>query len=241
MTTLCNATTLKGTKCRRTAGWGTNHLGNGRCRNHDGTKEAEPMKQSWLTFANEYLLRGNATAAYQKAYPNAEEGTAGVGGHELLKNPKISAYISQRWQENAASVDELINLQTNIARADMGDFLSVSPDGAVYNINLSGIKKSGASKLIKKIKHTQRRIKSKDGETETIDTYELELLDPQKAQVDLLKLHGKFNHTIKVETWRDKVIDALRNGRITPDDVLARFPDDIASEFFKQAGVNIDS
>jgi hypothetical protein len=36
MTTTCNAKTRSGTPCQRPAGWGTQHVGNGRCKLHGG-------------------------------------------------------------------------------------------------------------------------------------------------------------------------------------------------------------
>lgn len=227
--TTCGATTLKGTKCTRAAGWGTDHKGEGHCSNHDGTKDKGSLKQSWLTFADEYLKCGNATASYKVAYPDVTDETAASNGYKLLRNAEISAYLNDRWQSNAASTDELINLQSNIARADMSEFAEL-PDYI-----------KGDPKLIKKYKHTRRNIQYKDGGGEIIDTYELELLDPQKAQVDLLKLHGKFNHTIKHEhSWRDDIISGLLDGTIQPEAVTAELGDDLAAELFKAAGVKVD-
>ena len=38
-------------------------------------------------------------------------------------------------------------------------------------------------------------------------------------------------------TWHDEVIDALRRGELTPDQVQAAYPD-LAGEFFRKAGVD---
>jgi hypothetical protein len=49
----------------------------------------------------------------------------------------------------------------------------------------------------------------------------------------------KYRETIKVEDWRSEIIALLRRGEITPDQILADFPESLAHELFAAAGVRI--
>jgi len=51
---LCMAMTRGGTKCRRKAGWGTNHVGTGRCKLHGGAFVTH-SKAAAKKIANEFL------------------------------------------------------------------------------------------------------------------------------------------------------------------------------------------
>jgi len=42
-------------------------------------------------------------------------------------------------------------------------------------------------------------------------------------------------------TWQDKVIEALRQGKLKPELVRQRWGDELAEQFFRQAGVNVES
>ena len=62
------------------------------------------------------------------------------------------------------------------------------------------------------------------------------------ALIFLLKTQGKGRGYVeRVETkdvsWHDEVIDALRRGELTADQVRAAYPD-LASDFFRKAGVD---
>jgi phage terminase small subunit len=52
-------------------------------------------------FCLEYSLCWNAKAAYQKIHPKAKNTTAKSNGHKLLKDPKISSYLSYLGKQNA--------------------------------------------------------------------------------------------------------------------------------------------
>lgn len=63
------------------------------------------------------------------------------------------------------------------------------------------------------------------------------------ALIFLLKTQGKQRgYTERVEVqerdWRDEVIDALRRGELTADQVRAAYPS-LADEFFRKAGVDV--
>ncbi len=53
----------------------------------------------------------------------------------------------------------------------------------------------------------------------------------------ILGIYEASKINVKVDDWKTAVIDDLRNGQISPDEVNELWPD-LASEFFKSAGVN---
>lgn len=75
-------------------------------------------------FIDEYIISGNATEAYKKAgYAWKSENTAGVNGHKLLNNHKISIAIAKRSKEAADSrimdVTEALAISSSIARGEI--------------------------------------------------------------------------------------------------------------------------
>ena len=57
------------------------------------------MKQKHVIFVQNYLVDGNATQAYLKAYPNVTYETAVVNGSRLLTNAKVKEAIEAGKQE----------------------------------------------------------------------------------------------------------------------------------------------
>src|SRR5262245_57852848 len=57
-------------------------------------------------FVNEYLIDGNATAAYRRAgYKAANDNVAAANAHALLKNHKVAAAIAERRKAIQANAD----------------------------------------------------------------------------------------------------------------------------------------
>lgn len=125
-------------------------------------------------FIDEYLKCWNATEAARAAgyaVPRQE-------GSRLLSNADIREEIQRRVSERAMSADEVLIRLSNMARADIGDFLSILPGKAAPMLDLGKAATAGKLGLIKKIKA------SADG---TI--VEFELYDAQAALVQLGKFH----------------------------------------------------
>lgn len=75
-------------------------------------------------FADEYLISGNAAEAYKKAgYKNYK--SAGVEASKTLKNPKISAYITERQKQidnsRIADVKEVLEFYSSVLRGEIKD------------------------------------------------------------------------------------------------------------------------
>lgn len=79
-------------------------------------------------FVNEYMIDLNATQAYKRAgYSAKSEAVAGVEGHKLLKNPKISDAIEEamkkREKRTEITADRVLEQLAKVAFSDMKDFM----------------------------------------------------------------------------------------------------------------------
>ena len=125
-------------------------------------------RKAWL---EEYFKCWNATeAARRVGYKWPEKN----GPRNKLK---LQAEIDARLDEMAMSANEVLARLGDIARADLGDFLT---DGGL--LDLSKIKEDGKTHLIKKYKITQNAL----GQLK----YEIELHDAQSALQHLDRYHG---------------------------------------------------
>lgn len=82
-------------------------------------------------FAEEYIKDANATQAYKRAgYSVSSDEIAAVEGHKLLRNPKISAYISDIQAEvseaTGVQVKDLVKELAKIAFTNLPDMLEPS-------------------------------------------------------------------------------------------------------------------
>jgi len=76
-----------------------------------------------MRFADEYIISGNATDAYKKAYPNVtKDTTANANSSRLLRNAKVSAYLAERTSEveneRLMDIEEALMLEASIARGE---------------------------------------------------------------------------------------------------------------------------
>lgn len=177
-------------------------------------------------FITEYLKCFNATqAAINAGY---SENSAGVTGHRLLKDANISASIREKMAEHAMSAEEVLYHLTMIAR---GDIDAVTDDHG--NLDKARARALGMTGLIKKIK--QRSITTEESD---IHEAEIEVYDRLKALELLAKYHDLINKsTVRVTDWRDEVVDLLRMGKVTPEEVTQELGPSLAEELFKSAGI----
>ena len=85
-------------------------------------KKPEPqvraVRKQWVAFVREMVRSGNATAAYQLAYPKVSERTAQVNGARLLERPIIQEMI----RDYAATVEVMPTKEgVNRLRAEVLD------------------------------------------------------------------------------------------------------------------------
>src|SRR3990172_7601363 len=104
-------------------------------------------RKQWA-FIEEYLQCFNATEAAKRA--GYSERTARQQGSRLLSNVDISEEIKQRLDERAVRADEILQRLSDMARADLGDFMDI--ESMSFQISLEKAKELGLTHLIKKLK-----------------------------------------------------------------------------------------
>src|SRR5690625_2757336 len=77
-------------------------------------------------FADEYIISGNATEAYKKAYKNVKkDATARANSSRLLTNANVSAYIEERMEEikseKVADQQEVMEYLSAVMRGEIKD------------------------------------------------------------------------------------------------------------------------
>lgn len=172
-------------------------------------------QRAWIY---EYPKDWNGTAAARRAGFRGNANTLGVTAHDLLRNPKIAAALKKRLAELAMDADEVLARLGDHARGSMGDFMT--PRGS---LSLKEARKAGKLHLV----HAYSK-----GRAGT----RIELYDAQAA-LALLGKHHKLFTDVRIRTWRDDVIDLLREGKITPEQVKAEFGEEIAESVVIAAGL----
>ena len=183
---------------------------------------ARKLTDKQKMFVEAYLETLNATEAARRAKYKGNGKTLAAVGYENLRKPHIREEIDKRLKEQIMSADEVLFRLTEQARSAHADYMT--PQGPDMNALVKGNK----SHLIKKYK--------RDNTGVTIEFY-----DAQSALVHLGKYHTLFTDRLKIETWRDEVIDLLKSGKIEPDHVIAELGKDLATELFESAGVSLSA
>lgn len=86
------------------------------------SKNKLTLKQQ--NFADEYIITGNASEAYKKAYKNVKkDSTARANSSRLLANANVSAYIAERMEElkteRVADQQEIMEYLTSVIRGEV--------------------------------------------------------------------------------------------------------------------------
>lgn len=158
-------------------------------------------------FANEYLIDLNATRAYKVAYPRVKkEETAAAAGARMLRNVKVSQYISERMEERQkrteVTQDRVIQELAAIAFARAVDYATIK-DGVVEIRDTDEL--------------TEEQIRAIAGIKEGKFGIEVKLNDKEKA-LELLGRHlGMFKDKVEVsgtleaeKTKLDELIKQMR-------------------------------
>lgn len=82
-------------------------------------------------FADEYIISGNATAAYKLAYPSVKKDSAArANSSKLLTNTNVSEYIEERLEEiqseKVADQQEIMERLTRIGRREEMEYQVVT-------------------------------------------------------------------------------------------------------------------
>lgn len=170
-------------------------------------------------FINEYVKCWNASEAARRA--GYSEKTARFIGAENLTKPNIAEEIQRRITEETMSADEVLHRLTRQARGTFGDVLKLA--GSIPLIDWQRAFETGAIDNVKEVNF-------KDG------SITVKLYDAQSALVQLGRAHGLFVDRTKNETYVDEIIDLLRQGKVTEDDVREAIGDKLADDLFKHVG-----
>ena len=74
-------------------------------------------------FADEYIISGNATESYKRAYPSVKkDSAANTNASRMLRNAKVKSYIDERLKEiesaKTATQQEVIEYLTSVMRGE---------------------------------------------------------------------------------------------------------------------------
>ena len=134
------------------------------------------MRRAFVEFLPQFWNPTKAARAAGYKHPS-------VMANRLMKVKEIRDAITDRLDKLGMEADEITARLSDIARADMGDYLL--SDGS---IDLDGLKEDGKTYLIKKYKVT--RAMRRNGPD--IEHIEIETHDPMNALVQLAKVRGIF-------------------------------------------------
>lgn len=181
---------------------------------------SEQFTDKQIAFINEYVKCWNATEAARRA-GYSERSANNIGPENLLK-PSIRAEIDRRIAENTMQADEVLVRLTRQARGTFADMINLY--GGLPMIDWEQAVINGAIDTVKEITFKEGSVTVK-------------LHDSQTALVHLGKHLGLFKDQVQVETWKDKIIGLLKDGKVTPDDVREELGDDLATQLFNAAGI----
>jgi phage terminase, large subunit, PBSX family len=155
-------------------------------------QELKPLSDKHRRVMDAYLLCWKKGDAYREVYgPKGDSGAA----TKLFKDPNFAAHLSARLDEVHLSADEALKLLADIARGDLGDFLKITKDG--FELDLKKAKEK--TRLIKRIKNKTTKINGPRIDRE-IHTEEIELYSALDALDKVLRVHGRYNDTLNLNT-----------------------------------------
>lgn len=185
-------------------------------------------------FIRYYLETLNATEAARLAgYKGNDVTLAGIG-YENRRKPQIAAEIDAGLAQAAMPKNEVLARRTRIAAGDMTDFMAVDEQG--IKVDLIKASRAGKLGLVKKVDQTETSRTDVDGNVIVTRRIKVELYGADEAQKDLMRYHGMYDDKVTV-TWQDEIGSLLRNGTLTPEDVVNEIGPDLARELFESAGI----
>ena len=118
-------------------------------------------------FADEYIISGNATESYKKAYPSVKKDTtANTNASRMLRNAKVKSYIDERLKEieseKTASIKEVMEYLSSVMRGEQREQTLIGRGQGfqeITNISVSAKDRIKAADLLNKI-HMAREEKS---------------------------------------------------------------------------------
>lgn len=160
-------------------------------------------------FIDAYLgeAKFNATEAARLAGYKGNDVTLASVGYENIRKPQIKSAIAAYWERNAMSAEEALSRIADVARADIGEFVTIIKKGEkqVALVDMEQVKKHGH--LVKSISYTKYGPR-------------IELHDAPAALRDIGKYHALFTDvTVKVEKELEDALTRLENN-LSPEDFI---------------------
>lgn len=179
-----------------------------------------------LAFIDEYFLCGlrGADAARRLGSKQPRQ-----YAHRMLTNHNVLAEIDRRLGQKKLSANEVLARLSDMATSNIADFADIK--------DASDLKRyRRKTHVIKKFKRKITRDKKTEMEWEEL---ELELYPADAALVNVGRHYKLFTDSVKVDDWRTELIELLRQGKITKEEVLNEFRDspDLAKELFESIGL----
>lgn len=165
-------------------------------------KAEKTLKKKQLTwkqkiFCQNYVLDWNATRSYRKAYPNTtNDNSAAASAHNLLRNPKISAYMDliQKDLEKLCGISKarIINEHVKLAFNSISGLHNTWIERKEFEL-LSEDQKACIAEI-----STQTRTVRINEEPVEVEFVKIKLYDKQKALDSIAKLYG-YDAPVKAE------------------------------------------
>lgn len=161
--------------------------GNGKKHDKPEVKEITPAADRHERFCQEYLVDLNATAAYQRTYPDASAESASVNAVRLLGNAKVATRIAELQAERASRVqvrqDDILSELLLLATSDVRHF-TVDDQG---RLELTAGAPDSAWRSVSSVKHRMTTHTNGDSEF-TVREIEYRLWNKNNA-LELLGRH----------------------------------------------------
>lgn len=185
-------------------------------------------------FINAYVIYPNGTEAAREAGYTGDDATLAATASRLLRDDKVLAEIEAKLKAHAMSAAEVLIHLTDIVRGDLADCID-----EFGNVDILEAKRRHKTHLIKKYRVKAMTATDESGE-HGVDIVEsrVEMYDRLRAIDMLAKYHNLVNH-IKMDDWRTELLQLLREGKVTWEQVQQELGDGLAQELFESAGVPV--
>lgn len=178
-----------------------------------------------LAFVDEYFICGlrGADAARRLGSKQPRQ-----YAHRMLTNHNVSAEIDKRLAKKKLSANEVLARLSDMATSNIADFADIDDTSDLKRYRYK-------THVVKKFKKTT--ILTKRGDT--VITVELELYGADSALVNLGRHYKLFTDSVKVDDWRSELLDLIKQGKVTKEQVLNELRDapDLAKELFESIGL----
>lgn len=160
-------------------------------------QKLKPLSAKEQATLERYFLYWNGTRAWLETHPKSSYDAARSSAAEFLAKPNVRAEIEKRVALMHLSADEALQLNADIARGDITEFMNQAG-----GLDYEKIMKSGKGKLVRKVK---QKVLKAVGKSMVMET-ELELYPADAAIERALKVHEKIKDgpTINI-SWKEFV------------------------------------